>query len=250
MVAIVGPEGSGKTCYLTAMAKYHHACGGAVRALPGYKLLDGAGNEISSEIDVDEIVTFGEELRSVLLVIDEAPVWFGSDAWNSVWNRIGAALSMQRRKLCLGIAYTAQSFGYVQNRIRERTHLLVNCWDLYHSPWGKGQGLERGKQIQLSFFDLMGFFTGIPGSVGPQQVFHAEAMWPFYDTYQRTDFTSGMVKVQAQKRTVKIKARGYQGKEEEVELSGDPFIDSKTLNDYAEQGATASMMTDLIKRKT
>jgi hypothetical protein len=204
IIGIIGPEGAGKTCLMTYFGLLHMARGGEILTFPGYQITDGNNKVLSKPLEMDEWVTLPPNLRDVLIDIDEIQDFFGSDRFMSWINKLFASLVGQRRHRSLGIHYTAQDWGEVDPRIRRKTHLLVTCWDLYWSSWGKEQEVKRGELISANFFDVKGFFTGKPWTPGPQFLLNAKPIWNHFDTYADVDIWSGMAKIEIKKPRITI----------------------------------------------
>lgn len=201
---IIGPEGSGKTCLMTYFGLLHKARGGKVLTFPGYAITDGHGKQLSELLDIDQWVTMPPELRDALICIDEIQNFFNSRRHMSVLNYLFANLTAQRRHRNIAIMYTVQDWGWLDDRIRWLTHVLITCYDLYWSSWGKDQGVKRGELISASLFDVKGFFTGRPWTPGPQFLFRAKDIWPCYDSWADVDTWSGLTKIEFKKPKLTI----------------------------------------------
>jgi hypothetical protein len=213
---ITGPEGAGKTCLMTYFGLLHKARGGKLLTFPGFEITDGRGKVISEPLDIDQWITMPPELRDALICIDEVQNFFNSRRHMSVLNYLFANLAAQRRHRNIGVMYTVQDWGWVDDRIRWLTHVLVVCSDLYWSPWGKEEKVKRGELISASFFDIKGFFTGKPWSPGPQFLLRAKEIWNHYNSYADVDTWSGLTKVEFKKPKMVIDLRG-QSEESEGE---------------------------------
>lgn len=245
---IIGPEGGGKTLLMTYFGLLHRARGGRVLAFPGYEITNGNGEKLSEPLDIDQWITMPPELRDVLICIDEVQNFFNSRRHMSVLNYLFASLAAQRRHRDIGVIYTVQDWGWLDDRIRWLTHVLIVCSDLYWSPWGKEQGVKRGELISASFFDVKGFFTGRPWTPGPQFLLRAKDIWKCYDSYADVDTWTGLTKVEFKKPKLTIDLRGSkEGEEgpaqagaEAEELAGGNI--EKLLNTLAQQGANPATL--------
>jgi len=251
---VTGPEGAGKTCLMTFFALLHNAYGGKVLTFPGYEVTDGHGKVLSEPLDIEQWITMPPELRDVLICIDEVQNFFSSRRHMSVLNYLFANLAAQRRHRNIGIIYTVQDWGWLDDRVRWLTHVLIVCSDLYWSPWGKEQEVKRGELISANFFDVKGFFTGKPWTPGPQFLLRAKAIWDCYNSFADVDTWTGLTKVEMKRPTIKIDLTG--GPEEESEqpptgakdkvpISG---ADTELLGDLAQRGVDPATLGRLGRR--
>ncbi|MBA7684282.1 hypothetical protein ES703_92673 [subsurface metagenome] len=154
------------------------------------------------------------ELRDVLICIDEIQNFFNSLRHMAVMSMLFANLAAQRRHRNIGIIYTVQDWGWLDNRIRWLTHVLAICHDLWWSPWGKEEGIRRGELISVSCWDVKGFYTGKPWTQSaPYLLKNAKALWPCFKSYADVDIFAGMTRVELKKPTLKLDLTG--GEEEE-----------------------------------
>ena len=211
---ITGPEGGGKTLLMAYFGLLHKAYGGRLLTFPGFEVTDGKGKVISEQLDIDQWITMPPELRDALICIDEVQNFFNSRRHMSVMNYLFANLAAQRRHRNIGIMYTVQDWGWLDDRLRWLTHVLITCKDLYWSPWGKEQGLKRGELISASFWDVKGFFTGTPWTPGPQRLLQAKNIWPHYNSWADVDIWSGLTKVELKRPRTVIDLTSQEGEEE------------------------------------
>lgn len=204
ITGVIGPEGAGKTVLMTYLALLHKARGGKLLTFPGYTVTNGHGKQLSEQLDIDQWVTMPPELRDALICIDEVQNFFNSRRHMSVLNYLFANLAAQRRHRNIAVIYTVQDWGWLDDRVRWLTHVLITCYDLYWSPWGKEQQLQRGELVSANFFDVKGFFTGKPWTPGPQFLLKAKEIWPCYDSYADVDTWSGLTKIEFKKPKLTI----------------------------------------------
>jgi hypothetical protein len=205
IIGIIGPEGAGKTCIMTYFGLVHLANKGRLLTFPGYEVTEpNHGKPISEPLDIDQWVTMPPEFRDLEVAIDEIQNFFNSRRHMSVLNYLFANLAAQRRHRNLGVMYTVQDWGWLDDRIRWLTHVLVVCSDLYWSSWGKEQGISRGELISAAFFDVKGFFTGRPWTPGPQFLLKARNIWQCYNSYADVDTWTGLTKVEFKKPKLTI----------------------------------------------
>ncbi|GAH83517.1 unnamed protein product, partial [marine sediment metagenome] len=148
--------------------------------------------------------------------------YFNSLRHMAVMSYLFASFAAQRRHRNIGIIYTVQDWGWLDNRIRWLTHVLAICRDLWWSPWGKEEKIGRGELIGVNFWDVKGFYTGKPWTQGaPYLLKNAKAFWPCYDSYADVDTWTGLTKVELKKPTLKLDLTGGPD-EEEGPLPGKP----------------------------
>lgn len=255
IIGVVGPEGGGKSVLMTYFCLLQMAQKGKLLTFPGYTVTDGRGHQLSEELNIEDWLTFAPELRNVLIAIDEIQNFFNSLKHMSTLNYLFANLAAQRRHRNIGLIYTVQDWGWLDNRIRWLTHVLATCYDLYWSPWGKEQGLKRGELISVSLFDIKGFYTGKPWQPGPQFMLKATEIWNCFDSYCDVDVFSGMTKIKYKKPEITLDLTG--GEEEEVApvpsgaMPSAPDNSIELLNELAAQGVkptTLGKVGRLVRR--
>ena len=249
ILGCIGPEGSGKSLGMAWWALKHRAQGGHVRCFPGYHIQSPDGEMWSEELDATDWLSIEKLPENTLICIDEVNVFFDSMLFSTTTSRLFGYVAAQRRKVGLGIIYTAQDWGWVHPRIRGTTHAIVTCRDQYWDPQQRADGRKRGEFVNLQYWDVKGFFTGQPWSPGPRYTLFAHHLWPYYDTFGVVDPAEGMYSVKTKKREIVYDARGgdgpkfYEAGEHEddappppVPLTGDPMQDSDLLNRLAAGG--------------
>ena len=211
IMAVTGPEGAGKTVYMTAMCVAHVRLGGKLFAFPGYEVFDfdkkGKKITISTPITIEEVVSLDEDkFRNSLWAIDEIQNFFSVYSHASVLTRLfGSGIMAQRRKLSMGIIYTVQDFKQVPNNFRYYTHYLVACWDMYHANRMNDTKYERGTNISINTCDLKGFMTGFFNTWDyPGTIFHAKSYWPHYNSYGVVSFYEQFTKVDVERKKLKV----------------------------------------------
>jgi len=252
---ITGPEGAGKTLLMAYFGLLHKARGGKLLAFPGFEVTNGHGKPISEPLDIDQWITMPPELRDVLICIDEIQNFFNSRRHMSVLSYLFANLAAQRRHRNIGIIYTVQDWGWLDDRIRWLTHVLIVCSDLYWSPWGKEEGVKRGELISASFFDVKGFFTGKPWTPGPQFLLKAKPLWPYYNSFADVDTWTGLTQVQFKKPKLTLDLRrpaeGEEGEPAPGEVGAgvsSSANDRELLSDLAQKGLDAATLAKLGRR--
>jgi len=250
----IGPEGSGKTTAMTAMALIHVAGGGAVQTFPGYRIHNEKGKDLSKYIDLHEWLSMPEFHRDTLFCADEIQNFMDSKLHNSVFSRLVGRVAMQRRKLNMGILYTVQNWQWLNDRLRWLPHLLTSCYDLYWSPWGKEQGLKRGEMLRLTTFDCKGFQTGQPWALLSQKILSSQALWPYFDSYMPVDIYEGETKFEVKRKTEVIDLRPPKEIDEDMvsraAINKETNSDSKLLEELAISGLPATTLQKIAQRLT
>ncbi len=164
ILGLTGPEGGGKTTMMTWFALQHAIAGLPVLTFPGYEL-SWNGVVISRTIRVEDWIAMDDAahalLQNSLLCIDEMQNHFDRMSYGDVKTRMFSnGVGAQRRKMNMGIVFTVQDINWGYGRLAWLAHVLADCYDLFWSPWGKYEGLERGELLRITFTDMKGFFTG------------------------------------------------------------------------------------------
>lgn len=252
IMGILGPEGSGKTCLLAYLALRHLALKGELLAFPGFVVTDGNGHQLSKLLETEQWIQMAPELHNVLVCIDEIQNFFNSLKHMTTLNYLFSNLAAQRRHRNIGIIYTVQDWGWLDNRIRWLTHVLATCYDLYWSPWGKEQNLGRGELISVTFYDVKGFNTGRPWTPSPPFKLQAKSIWPCYNSYCDVDIWSGLSKVNIKKPTYTIDLtlpeEGAAPKPAEAGIPQNPNVDHELINELANSGAPAMTVAKIARR--
>jgi len=258
ILGLIGPEGSGKSLAMAWFSLKHKAQGGNIRSFPGYYIQSPDGERWSEELDAANWLSIERLPPNTLIDIDEVPVFFDSMLFSTTTSRLFGYVAAQRRKVGLGIIYTAQDWAWVHPRIRGATHAICTCRDQYWDPRQRSEGRKRGEFVNLQFWDVKGFFTGTPWTPGPRYTLFAHHLWPYYDTYGIVDPAEGMVQVKTKKQVLNydsVERRIYRpGEHEEdapappVELTGEPGKDSDLLEKVARQGNLSAVELAKIQR--
>jgi len=259
VVGAVGPRGSGKTLLLVLLSLIDMARGrqcnsnvkikGAMRKQGG-KVIDVE----SQDLTFVQLVTMAEELRNATVSIDEINMLFDAMSFQSTGSKLFNAFMQQIRKRGNALYYTTQNFRWVDNRIRFQTDLLVQCMDMYHTPYGKEAGLQRGEVISLITRDLSGWLTGKPYDKDENpQSFHStmegKPLWDYYDTEHVISPFEGMMQINLLKRKMNMDVSGFAGFHQ---ASGDEQGSLLDYNTLDQSGATdeVSSQPEPITKKT
>ncbi len=201
----VGTEGSGKSLVMTYFGTKMVKAGMKVYAFPGYELKDKLGNTISEVIKPEDWVDLPDWLNNVAILIDEIQNWFPIENFSSVMVRLFKFMAAQRRKRNLVILYTVQNWGWIPPAIRQLTHTLVFCRDMYFGHQYDAEPIPRGQTIMTRRMDVKGFYTGKEGWLGRTQFLnHADRIWPFYNSFAVVDLMESFVKVNIKRREIDV----------------------------------------------
>ena len=223
IMGFTGPEGAGKTCLMTAYCHAHLELGGKLVTFPGYEITDGKGNVRSELINIDQWIALPDELSNVLIAIDEIQNFFDSYRWNSALANLFVALEAQRRKRNLGILFAVQDIAWLPPRIRQLTHIIAPCWDLYWAFRNSDEPIKRGEKITVTYYDCKGFYTGRPWTPSAPVTFHAKKYWDLYNSFAVVDIWEKFTKVKVKGREATLDLRepqelppGFQPPQDEI----------------------------------
>ncbi len=209
IILLQGPEGAGKTCLMTGLAKgLHDSLGMDILAFPGYEVHTPRGKVISKELPIEQWASMPEELNNVVICIDEPENQFPM-TWNSPIVRIFRGVLAQRRKRNLQVIFPGQFCDYLPKPISKLVHMVGDCWEMHFAPVEDDfVRPPRGIYTRARFCDLKGFYTGYPGTWGPQVIFHARKLWDWYDTNQKVDVFNAWDKLKVKGREYELDLRG------------------------------------------
>lgn len=142
----------------------------------------------------DEVfVTYGKGIpRNAVLLCDELQEFFDRQSWMSVESKLGVSVFQQIRKLGFLVIGATQFFAYLNTRINEQVDILVRCRDLRLTPWGINEGIKRGREAILEYYDLCGAFDVrgtarsprnvhfVTGEPFAEELVFTEAFWKFF----------------------------------------------------------------------
>lgn len=202
ITGIIGPEGSGKTTLMTAYCCGAARYGGKVYTFPGYEVIDRKEKPVSETILPEQWASLPENINGVVIAITEANIFFNSLHFQESTSELFTYLGQQRRKRKLGIIYDVQLWNWFNNRLRDLTHVLVSCWDLYWTYRYKKDCPPRGTNLIITERDCKGFYTGRPWSKARPKLFNGSRYWPFFRTDDTVDPMAGKVKINYKKRQV------------------------------------------------
>lgn len=183
VVGFTGPRGAGKSIGLCYFGLGDMLAGVDVYA--NMEITDGTIR--ANDLDTSMLFAFAESLTECDAIIDEFQFYALGRESNTNRNKLLGWLGMQIRKKSMSVYYSTQNFQWLDSWWKFQTDVLVECRDLYHTPWGKEMGLGRGEEIHMKFFDMTGFVTGVTykesGTPFGQMNIYAKALWNKYDSY-------------------------------------------------------------------
>lgn len=255
----VGPEGAGKSIGMTYINLLHLAKGGRVVTFPGYDIYNGYqkdkdGNRIrlSEPVTMAQMVTTPlSQFSGAIVTIDEIDQFMDSNRTMTTFNLLMSYVAKQRRRAGMGFTYTLQEWNDLYFRMRNKTHYLTLCWDLYWSPWGKSQGLQRGEMMRWTTYDCLGFLTGKPWTQLKPKVLRAKPVRDYYDSFAPIDIFEGMKKIEVVKETTRIDLRPERLEAPSIPADQEPAhqeMDRKILDDLMDQGVSPKTLGVLVKR--
>jgi len=158
-----GWRGGGKTTAMTffslkANAKYNMNIVGNY-PIDCYLQLEHEKRHIKAEeLDFQKILSFHDELKDSLILIDEAPDLISNMASTSWKNRLVNMFVRQIRKNNNSLFLGAQYFELIDKSLRNQVDIIVHCEDA--SRKFGNNSMQRGACILLDFYDNSGMWTG------------------------------------------------------------------------------------------
>jgi hypothetical protein len=184
-VYYTGPRGSSKTLQLARHALKGLAIGAKVftniELYPEKAEITNQANPVGLEF----LLSFDESLQDAVIVISEIDTWFDRMRETSTGNRLGGKFMQQLRKKGLRIFFDTQD--YLPGVLMRQVDKLVYCNDFFFSQWGRERNLPKGTTFYYDCYDYSGIFTGWRGYHWREVLYHAERVWPLFNTYQIYD---------------------------------------------------------------
>jgi hypothetical protein len=149
IIGIAGDIGAGKTLVATKILLEEYLAYPDKKVFANMQRLKHIPYEYLSFDRCVKMAMTDEELKSAILLVDEAHVWFDSRTSISKLNRIFSYFLLQTGKMDITLIYTTQHFGQVDRRLRERTDLSIiveRNGDLHTCH---GEDLSRGKKFKF-----------------------------------------------------------------------------------------------------
>lgn len=205
---------------------------------PGYEIVDENKKAFSQEIETQDWVTLPEDMKDLILCIDEAQIFFNTLDFMRIITRLFTNLALQRRHRNITIYMCLQDFSMLSKGLRFATHLVSYLWDDYWTQRSYGNKTQRGRKILIRTMDNKGFITGFPRTrIFPDRECFASHFWGNFNTYQITSVFAGMDKVDILKTKIKIKD-GQVVDEEAEELAKERISETVglVLDSLREQG--------------
>jgi hypothetical protein len=148
----------------------------------------------------DEVfITYGKGLpKNAVILCDEVQEFFDRQAWMTVESKLGVSVFQQIRKLGFLVIGATQFFSYLNTRINEQVDILVRCRDLRLTPWGINEGIQRGREALIEYYDLCGAFDVrgtarsprnvhfVTGEPFAEELVFTEPFWKFFDSRRLT----------------------------------------------------------------
>lgn len=204
----IGHARSGKSADMAYWSMQHVARGGGLYRFPGFEMRDpGTGLPIGKSIDMMEFVQLFERescLKNCMVDIDEIQNFLSSDQFMALYNRVISRMSAQAGKLKFGIAYTTQSWSWVDPRLRQLTALLSVCRDMYHTPFGKQNGIKRGELMSVNTYDCWGYITGQEWAKLRSYVLDIRVIRNYYEADTTVDPLEAFRKLEIKKQVNKL----------------------------------------------
>lgn len=234
LIMLTGLKGASKTTNLArfgmmALALWHRP---VFSDFPlGGKLL-GVDYEADPLPD-DALVNYCQGLPDFpVIVLDEAQEFLDRQEWYSTKSKQGISMAQQVRKLGVLIIGATQFFHYLNGRLNDQVDILIRCQDLFYTPWGKAEGIARGREAVLEYYDLSGAITGvtarntqnthyISGEPYYEELVFTEPYHRFFDTRRLTAIEQRFKKYQIEKEIVKVRRNGGRQEMPEGDELGD-----------------------------
>lgn len=180
VVFYTGPRGSSKTLQLA-----RHCLLGLAQGLKVFTNLElypeNAGiNTLPQPVNLEFLLSFDESLTDAIIMISEIDTWFDRMRETSTGNRLGGKFLQQLRKKGLRIGFDTQD--YLPSGLMRQVDKLVYCHDFFFTDWGRERGLQKGTTFYYDCIDYSGIFTGHRGKVWREALYHAEKIWPLFNT--------------------------------------------------------------------
>jgi hypothetical protein len=185
VVYYTGPRGSSKTTQLV-----RHALRGLALGIPVFTNIDLYPEKIGiknrpNPVDLEFLLCFDEGLQDAIIVISEIDTWFDRMRETSTGNRLAAKFFQQLRKKGLRVFIDTQD--YLPGTLMRQVDKLVYCHDFFFTQWGRERNLPKGTTFYYDCWDYSGIFTGWRGFHWREVLYHAERIWPLFNTYQIYD---------------------------------------------------------------
>lgn len=185
VVYYTGPRGSSKTLQLARHSLLALAQG--IKVFTNLELYpEKAGIKILPQpVDLKFLLSFDESLANAVITISEIDTWFDQMRQTSTGERLGGKFLQQLRKKGLRVFFDTQD--YLPGNIMRQVDKFVVGHDFVFTDWGRERQLPEGTTFYYDCWDYSGRFTGHRGRYWREALYHAERVWPLFNTYKIHD---------------------------------------------------------------
>lgn len=185
VIYYTGPRGSSKTLQLARMSLLALAQG--ISVFTNLELYpDKAGiKKKPNPVDLQFLLSFDESLTNAVITISEIDTWFDRMRETSTGNRLGGKFLQQLRKKGLRIGFDTQD--YLPGGLMRQVDKLMIGHDFVFTDWGREREIPEGTTFYYDCWDYSGRFTGHRGRYWREALYHAERVWPLFNTYKIHD---------------------------------------------------------------
>lgn len=185
VVYYTGPRGSSKTLQLARHSLLALKQGITVFTnLELYPERSGITTK-PNPVNLEFLLSFDESLTDAVITISEIDTWFDRMRETSTGNRLGGKFLQQLRKKGLRVFFDTQD--YLPGGIMRQVDKLVIGHDFVFTDWGRERQLPEGTTFYYDCWDYSGRFTGWRGKYWREALYHAERVWPLFNTYKIHD---------------------------------------------------------------
>jgi len=219
VVVFYGGRGSGKTLSMTVEGVITMALRGR-QVWANYPIAfnfrrdDGSVELLKSNtLEVEDLITFKQEIRDGLILLDELNLWASNRGHASLVNRLLNSWCQLIRKRNLSVYIATQSFNSLDKFFRFQTDLTILCSDLRF----RYRGLPEGACIGQRITDWSGMFTGRAieneGMAAIREarerntrvrMLMAKRFWGVYDSWSEVDILEAMTQYTVSRDTKMI----------------------------------------------
>lgn len=185
VVYYTGSRGSSKTLQLARMSLL--ALAQNIPVFTNVELYpEKAGIKATpNPVNLEFLLSFDESLAHAVITISEIDTWFDRMRETSTGNRLGGKFLQQLRKKGLRIGFDSQD--YLPGGLMRQVDKLVVGHDFVFTDWGKERQIPEGTTFYYDCWDYSGRFTGHRGRYWREALYHAEKLWPLFNTYKIHD---------------------------------------------------------------
>lgn len=185
VIYYTGPRGSSKTLQLARMSLL-----ALEQHIPVFTNLElypeKAGiKDKPNPVDLQFLLSFDESLTNAVITISEIDTWFDRMRETSTGNRLGGKFLQQLRKKGLRIGFDTQD--YLPGGLMRQVDKLMIGHDFVFTDWGREKDIPEGTTFYYDCWDYSGRFTGRRGRYWREALYHAERVWPLFNTFKIHD---------------------------------------------------------------